>query len=287
MSFKNVLSKLARTSGSYQTRSNRVVIIERFADKLQKSNIQVKEVQHLKATHIQEYARSRRDAGISARTIQNEMAAIRHVLRESGCTRLADGDKISNKSLGISNASRDGTKVAMPQSVFNSIVEKVAVMDKGVEACMYLQLHLGLRGEEAVQGDKSLRSWERALQKGDTVKVIYGTKGGRHRVTTVPDREKALQAVQRALGVAKSQGDRIVDKPNLKEAMARHKYIMASCGCVGIHAPHSLRYAFVNNSFNAYQEQDYSRKDALAMASMDIGHGDGRGRYIQQVYGRT
>lgn len=29
-----------------------------------------------------------------------------------------------------------------------------------------------------------------------------------------------------------------------------------------------------------------SIKEARAMVAMDLGHGDGRGRYIQQVYGR-
>ncbi|EPN4600257.1 integrase domain-containing protein, partial [Escherichia coli] len=28
----------------------------------------------------------------------------------------------------------------------------------------------------------------------------------------------------------------------------------------------------------------YSYKEALALTSIDLGHGDGRGRYIEQVY---
>ncbi|EBR5152518.1 DNA-binding protein, partial [Salmonella enterica subsp. enterica serovar Alachua] len=29
-----------------------------------------------------------------------------------------------------------------------------------------------------------------------------------------------------------------------------------------------------------------SRKEALAIVAMDLGHGDGRGRYVAQVYGQ-
>ncbi|TKV11041.1 DNA-binding protein, partial [Citrobacter sp. wls619] len=32
--------------------------------------------------------------------------------------------------------------------------------------------------------------------------------------------------------------------------------------------------------------QGFSEKEVLAMTAMDLGHGDGRGRYVAQVYGR-
>ncbi|HCL5074339.1 TPA: hypothetical protein N2F43_003671 [Salmonella enterica] len=32
--------------------------------------------------------------------------------------------------------------------------------------------------------------------------------------------------------------------------------------------------------------QGFCEKEALAMTAMDLGHGDGRGRYVAQVYGR-
>jgi|GEM_PF-5099753 len=36
-----------------------------------------------------------------------------------------------------------------------------------------------------------------------------------------------------------------------------------------------------------YQAQGHSEKEVMAMVSMDLGHGDGRGRYIKLVYGNT
>ncbi|EDF8126218.1 DNA-binding protein, partial [Salmonella enterica subsp. enterica serovar Dublin] len=35
-----------------------------------------------------------------------------------------------------------------------------------------------------------------------------------------------------------------------------------------------------------YLAQGFCEKEALAMTAMDLGHGDGRGRYVAQVYGR-
>ncbi|ECE8762116.1 DNA-binding protein, partial [Salmonella enterica subsp. enterica serovar Indiana] len=37
-------------------------------------------------------------------------------------------------------------------------------------------------------------------------------------------------------------------------------------------------------SLRYYLAQGFSRKEALAMVAMDLGHGDGRGRYVAQVY---
>ncbi|MEG1090981.1 MAG: hypothetical protein RSE38_06605 [Acinetobacter sp.] len=34
-----------------------------------------------------------------------------------------------------------------------------------------------------------------------------------------------------------------------------------------------------------YLAQGFSKKETLAMVAMDLGHGDGRGRYVAQVYG--
>ncbi|EBR1501129.1 hypothetical protein BWL71_07590 [Salmonella enterica] len=39
------------------------------------------------------------------------------------------------------------------------------------------------------------------------------------------------------------------------------------------------------DAIHHYLAQGFSRKEALAMVAMDLGHGDGRGRYVAQVYG--
>jgi hypothetical protein len=47
-----------------------------------------------------------------------------------------------------------------------------------------------------------------------------------------------------------------------------------------------LRYAWAQDAIRHYLSQGFSEKEALAMTTMGLGHGDGRGRYVAQVYGR-
>ena len=35
-----------------------------------------------------------------------------------------------------------------------------------------------------------------------------------------------------------------------------------------------------------YQAEGFSKEEAAARTSTDLGHGDGRGRYVREVYGR-
>jgi site-specific recombinase XerC len=282
---KNELQKLAnRAGGAFKTVSDRESMAGRIADALKAANIQISSIEHLKSKHIESYIQGRLQDGIGKRTLQNEMSSMRGILREAGRDTLADSERISNKSLGIDNASRNGTHLAMPNDMYNSLVERLELTDKDVCACAQIERYLGLRGEEAVQADKSLATWEKQLAKGDVIRVIYGTKGGRPRDTRVVDIEKAREAVRNAQERTKVNGGRIIDKPDLQSAMDRHSYIMRTHGCKGEHSPHALRYAFACDRVEAYKSQGFSLKESLAMTSMDLGHGDGRGRYIAQVY---
>lgn len=285
MSIKDILVTLAtKAGGGNKTISDRQNMAVRFADFLKTNNIQIKAIEHLKSKHIEGYMQSRQDYGIGLRTMQNETSGFRVILREAGRDVLADCERLTNKALGISGASRDGTHRAMPNDMYTALIERLELADKDVSACAQLERYLGLRGEEAVQADKSLATWEKQLAKGDVVRVIYGTKGGKSRNIRVVDVSKALEAVKNALERAKVNGGRIIDKPNLQSAMEHHAYVMRTNGCVGEYSPHSLRYAFTCDRVDAYKAQGYSHKDALAQTSLDLGHGDGRGRYIQQVY---
>lgn len=282
---KDELQKLAnRTGGAFKTVSDRESMAGRIADALKAGNIQISSIEHLKSKHIESYIQGRLEKGVGKRSLQNEMSAMRGILREAGRDTLADSARISNKALGISGASRDGMHRAMPNDMYNALIERLELTDKDVSACAQIERYLGLRGEEAVQADKTLASWEKQLTQGDVVRVIYGTKGGRSRDTHVVDVPKALEAVKNALERTRANGGRIIDKPDLKSAMHHHAYVMRTNGCVGEYSPHSLRYAFACDRVDAYKAQGYSNKDALAQTSMDLGHGDGRGRYIQQVY---
>ncbi|HEC1403426.1 TPA: DNA-binding protein, partial [Enterobacter hormaechei] len=79
------LTTLARQGGgSFKTVADRSKLTTRFAAKMAALNIQIRDVKHIKIHHIEKYIRSRQAEGISTRTLQNEMAAVRNILITAG-----------------------------------------------------------------------------------------------------------------------------------------------------------------------------------------------------------
>jgi integrase len=146
---------------------------------------------------------------------------------------------------------------------------------------------MGLRSQEAVQSAQSLNTWKQALERGDSrLTVVFGTKGGRPRETIILDAGAVRKVVDAALAVAEQRHGRLIDKPDLKSAMKYWHGQASRLGLTGAYSPHSLRYAWAQDAIHHYLAQGSSEKEALAMTAMDLGHGDGRGRYVAQVYGR-
>ncbi|MEI7223080.1 integrase domain-containing protein [Pectobacterium carotovorum] len=284
---RTVLKHLARQAGGgHKTVHDRIVIIDRLYAELRQHNIQIKHIDHLKTRHIQHYIHNRLAQGVEKRTLQNEMAAIRGVLKQAGRHKLAQSPQLSNQALNIHDTSRDGTRVAIPLEHYQQVMQIAEVKDQGLAAAIRLARVMGLRGEEAVQSVHSLKTWHTALKQGkQQLTVVFGTKTGRPRDTHIIDRERVQQAVNNALHIAKQRNDLLIDKPNLKQAMTYWRNQTRRIGLEGKHSPHSLRYAWAQEAIQHYKQQGYTEKEALALTSMDLGHGDGRGRYVKQVYG--
>ncbi|WP_129648590.1 hypothetical protein [Peristeroidobacter agariperforans] len=47
---------------------------------------------------------------------------------------------------------------------------------------------------------------------------------------------------------------------------------------------HSARYAFAEERMRVYRDVGSSEREARAATSLDLGHGDGRGRYVASIY---
>lgn len=190
------------------------------------------------------------------------------------------------KSLGLSGASRNGTQQAITPDHFRHVLETARAKDPGLAAALELARLMGLRSQEAVQIAQSLKTWKQAVERGDTrLTVVFGTKGGRPRETVILDADAVKKALDHALAIAESRNDRLIDKPDLKSAMDYWHNQAVHIGLTGAYSPHSLRYAWAQDAIRHYLAQRFSRKETLAMVAMDLGHGDGRGRYVAQVYG--
>lgn len=177
-------------------------------------------MEQIKVRHIECYIQARLAQEIGKRTLQNEMAALRGVLQQAGRKQVAEHERLTNKSLGLAGASRNGTK------------------------------------------------------------------GHRPRENVIQDTGAVKNALENALTVAEERNGRLIDRPNLQKAMNYWRGEIAKAGLTGDYTPHSLRYAWTQDALRHYLAQGFSDKEVLALAAMDLGHGDGRGRYVVQVYGR-
>ncbi|ELB5688392.1 integrase domain-containing protein [Salmonella enterica] len=286
---KRELVVLAREGkGSFKTVSDRSKIVERLSHRLLSLNIQIRSAQQLKVRHIELYIESRKAEGISYRTLQNEMAGIRTILYLAGKTKMADPnhERLSNKALGISGASRMGTKLAISDERYREALALIKAKDEGVAATMQLSRYLGLRNEEAIQAVKSIRTWKQAILRGDDrVRIIFGTKGGRARDTRVIDKEKVLSAINDAILCAEKNNGKLIDKPSLQQALDRYINVMRRVGGLKYeNSNHALRYAYAQDAEKYYLSKGFTQKEASALTSIDLGHGDGRGDYIKRVY---
>ncbi|CAH5975353.1 TPA: integrase domain-containing protein [Klebsiella variicola subsp. variicola] len=286
---KQLVTLARQGRGSYKTVADRSRIAERFSERLSDLNIQIRDVKHIKTSHVEKYMESRKTENLSLRTLQNEMSAIRSILLSAGRNKLADPNNISlsNHALGISGANRDGTKLPITDEKLNSVVNFAQRKDEGVALAVQLSRYLGLRTEETVQSAKSLKTWRQALiNNHERVRIVFGTKGGRPRETTVYNREKVLSILDKAIQYISEHNGKLIDKPSLHTAIDRYRNIVREAGMNGKNAPHSLRYAYSRDAVNHHIKNGMSRDEAEALVSMDLGHGDGRGRYIKQVYFR-
>ncbi|MEC5318738.1 integrase domain-containing protein [Brenneria populi subsp. brevivirga] len=283
------MQTLARQAGgSHKTVHDRLKIAERLAGHLLSLNIQIRTVQHLKAKYIECYIAGRLEQGITLRTLHNEMAAVRVMLRTTGRNKLADSEQLSNEALGLGGASRDGARRAITPERYQAALAILQQKDIGLALTLQLARMMGLRSQEAVQCSQSLPTWAAALDRGDErLTVVFGTKGGRPRETLILNRKAVQQVVHQAQAVAATRNGRLIDKPDLKSAMNRWRSQTALAGLKGQYSPHSLRYAWAQDVIRHYQQEGFSQRETYALSSMDLGHGDGRGRFVKQVYAKN
>lgn len=243
-----------QAGGSHKTVHDRIKLAQRFCERLVLAqNVQIRRVEQLRARHVEGYVRER----------------------------------LNNRFLGLSGASRNGTKLAIAPEHYRHVLETARAKGPGMAAALELSRLMGLRSQEAVQSAQSLRTWKQSLERGDTrLTVVFGTKGGRPRETIILDTVAVKKALDNALAVAEDRHGSLIDKPDLKTAMKYWHSQASRIGLTGAYSPHSLRYAWAQDAIRYYLAQGFCEKEALAMTAMDLGHGDGRGRYVAQVYGR-
>lgn len=283
--YQEVEKATRQAGGSTLTKIGREANLKSFLDVMSKNlNIQIKSIENIKTNQLKEYVNYLKDQNLSTRTIQNKLTHIRSALSASGREHFANLEQNSNKSLGAAGSCRDGTHRALTMDKYVQVHAQMIESNKGAAAALQLQKELGLRAREAVQSVNSLKSWEKSLTEGRAVSVLHGTKGGRPRLTMPTDPKKALEAVKTALAVVKDNGGALVKSQTLQGAMRSYGRECEKVGLTGEFASHSLRCMYAKERFAQHLEALGDRKEALSATSLDLGHGDGRGTYVAQVY---
>lgn len=75
-----------------------------------------------------------------------------------------------------------------------------------------------------------------------------------------------------------------MDAKDYKTALNQLKNDYRASGMTGELSSHSLRYAWSQEQYQTYKTEGMSDREARAELSQDLGHGDGRGRYVAMVY---
>lgn len=238
-----------RLGGSHLTSEARENTLRKFAEHCWNAGFQIQRIEHIKLKHIQNFIDSMKSRDLAPRSIQNAVSHVRKALEISGRIQFVR-EHLGSRQLDLAQGRREGTKRAIGDAEYRAAHAATAGKDAGVTAA--LELCAGTSAcaaPEAVRSGPCLRDWEKALEKGDSGRVIvaYGTKGGRVRdlpVSLFPNRIAALSAVRNAIAVSEKQAGQVVAGDTLKIALDRFHNICRGAGLVGESAPHSLRYAF-------------------------------------------
>ena len=245
-------------------------------------------------------SRRRKDAkprGCSVATLHNYLASIRAAMQALGASPDALG--ITAKLIGLAPKSRKGTKKPVTDEIFEAAIQAAMVRgEQGLAIVLKLERYLGLRGLEALMNSKALVDIAQQIKDVveeattmPTIPVIFGTKGGKIRMTVVIQKYllESISAIEEALNYARSHDGFLIEgkKKGLKFARARYRYSLPLIGLKGAYSAHSLRYRYVCDKILEMVQAGYPRDEVLTQVSKLIGHGPGRGRMITLVYGSS
>jgi hypothetical protein len=278
--------------GAHLTQEARRATFTTFAQAMREKCYGIQSAEQIGGRHLQAFVESRRAQGVRSRTIANEMSHVRAVLVHCGKEGLARNPMYSNKALGIGRGSRIGTKEPLSDAAMRGFQEQMDRRGRSaIGNVLELQRDLGLREAEAIRGGnpETLARWHRELQERRSVRIIEGTKGGRARDVHPADLTGARIAIERAQATLAGSGHRyLVTRADgaaasgLRQALGIYRNL---CHRAGIQS-HAARYAFAQERMQAYRNVGLSEGEARAATSLDLGHGDGRGRFIASVYAR-
>lgn len=159
---KNAKELAKAAGGSHSTIDARTRIIMQLVHNLRfEQNVQIRTISQLREKNIENWLRSGKEKGLSPRTLQNRLTAVRAVLTQA--ERYDTLSRLQNtaKKVGFAGASRDGVRRPPSEEQLNRMLD--SVNHEGVRICLQMMNEFGLRQKEAIMSAASLDKWLRDI----------------------------------------------------------------------------------------------------------------------------
>jgi len=257
-------------------------------------------LKNMQARHVEKYVKHGQARGLSDRTIENRMSALRWLAKKTGRPEMVP----TNKALGLR-----GAEGRIPSSSRASQPITAAGLSDRVQMCADLSRQFGFRPMESalIQPEKAIKvAGERIQIKLENGKGANGPrctwcKGGRARSFAVKSTPQRLELLDRWKELTKStskgslintEKSRTFRDRMYKELRAagieglhgqRHSYAQSIYQqLTGLAAPHAGGPGFAGMS----AEQKESAQAAIDEVARHLGHGEGRDDVTQTYLGK-
>jgi len=279
------------------TRQNSFATRDRYRDSNRQfaaflhDRFKVQNIRNISDKHVVEYVQQRQQEGKSAKTIKNDLAAIRYLHDQVSNPRytLSDNKQLKEQhGLVLEKTPQITGDRAWTESEYKGM-KILALQSRNREAAdvMTLARTMGLRIAEAVAARRSQA--EAALRTG--IYPVQGeAKNGKHRsVRLSPEAreifERRLQETPRGGRLFVPVGEkthRVVNR--LEKFLAYHRHKIESQEGRQQRTDrrdevtskpltfHGLRYNYVQQQMNQEQERGFSEEQAAAIVSQEVGH---------------
>lgn len=283
----NKLIKLDNT-GSFTTKRTYRQAMGQFLDCCS-DHFNAQNIKNLTDKHIKWFVEEQLDNGVTQRTLQKQVAGIKHFLLIAGAKF-----SVTNRQLGIAGHQYQALQ-GVTESEYHRALALCAAKGKTFEALAIKAMRsLGYRSNEVV--NLHYGNLRDAIRTGVLV-VEHGTKGGRKRSLTLTADQlavvKELEAsclnpdgrtnsdkvfCSRQKGAAQSQ------KARLHNFFTNYGKQISDLGRTDSLSCHSFRRAFAQNTYDFCRNQGLSSEDAMRHVKTALGHSPERGLDVTAVY---
>ena len=252
----------------------------------------LQKIQNIKNKAVIDYVNEQLDNGISIKTLQATLSAIRYYNKLAcGYKGITSKLTVTNDELGIGGKASHTYREGISKAEFETAM-KYANGDIIIEASLLLGYYCGLRSNEIY----NLRIYElhQLINSNDhTIEIAHGTKGGKKRIVPISDEGKqALTGLYDRITDyygKRSRYSKFICGDNTddcKHALTKwHNWWSRYAERISSEAgsarktklsAHSLRRQYARNLFDVLLEQGIDKTTAANDVSEALGHGRGR-----------